>query len=242
MKEKGRILWIVGAVAVTAAVIGLLLFVHLKQETPPNTPPTSTEGEKGLPDRGEQLRGAQEENEDVIAWLLLPGAEIDDPVVQAADNEYYLRRTWKKEADVWGCYFLDYECHAEAVQELDRVTIIYGHSTGDSPEADRFSRLKRYRDEVFCTENPRLALQLGDGAVQYEVFAAGEVPVSLNYLDPDPGDEAYKELLAALRSASDQPFEAVEVSTEDSVLILSTCTSREEIRYVVAARQLPAES
>ena len=34
----------------------------------------------------------QEENKDIIAWLYCPDTEINYPVVQSKDNEYYLRR------------------------------------------------------------------------------------------------------------------------------------------------------
>ena len=221
MKERKKGLLL--AAGMFALAMGLFAFFIMRGKEPAPAPEEpKTQGEQTSTDRSDALSRAQSENADVTGWLLLPGAEIDDPVVQAADNEYYLRRTWEREEDVWGCYFLDYECHAKTQQALDPVTIIYGHSIGDDPEGERFSRLKRYRDEVFCKENPCIILQLSDGPVQYEVFAAGEVPVSLNYLDPDPEKDVYEALLAALRGASDQAFQEVDVSAEDQVLILYT--------------------
>lgn len=41
-------------------------------------------------DRQAQLAAAKEKNPDTAAWLYMPGAEVDDPVMQAADNGYYL--------------------------------------------------------------------------------------------------------------------------------------------------------
>ena len=97
-----------------------------------------------------RLEDAKSQNSDVVAWLTVPGTEIDDPVVQAADNDYYLRRTWLGESDVWGSYFLDYECHAREVASLDKVSIIYGHSNGDSKDDKNFSQIKRWEDADFA--------------------------------------------------------------------------------------------
>ena len=70
------------------------------------------------------------------------------------------------------------------------------------------------------------------------MFAAGEVPVTLNYLDPNPDDTACAQLLDALREAGGDGFEAVTVDGEDKLLILSTCTSDDAVRFVVAAKLL----
>ena len=39
-------------------------------------------------DRQAELAQAREKNPDAVAWLYIPGAEVDDPVMQAEDNGY----------------------------------------------------------------------------------------------------------------------------------------------------------
>ena len=39
-------------------------------------------------DRQAELAEARAKNPDTVAWLYIPGAEVDDPVMQAEDNGY----------------------------------------------------------------------------------------------------------------------------------------------------------
>ena len=43
-------------------------------------------------DRQAELAEARAKNPDTVAWLYIPGTEVDDPVVQAKDNAYYLQK------------------------------------------------------------------------------------------------------------------------------------------------------
>ena len=40
----------------------------------------------------ERLAAAQKDNPDTVAWITIPGTNIDAPVQQYGDNDYYLRR------------------------------------------------------------------------------------------------------------------------------------------------------
>lgn len=55
--------------------------------------PSATPAGEVIPsvDRQAELAEARAKNPDTAAWLYIPGAEIDDPVMQAEDNGYYLK-------------------------------------------------------------------------------------------------------------------------------------------------------
>ena len=137
-RTKKIILWSACGVVGFALVIMLLLIFLLPgirpQAQSSSVAVSSSSQASSSSEADTRLEDAKSQNSDVVAWLTVPGTEIDDPVVQAADNDYYLRRTWLGESDVWGSYFLDYECHAREVASLDKVSIIYGHSNGDSKD------------------------------------------------------------------------------------------------------------
>ena len=61
----------------------------------------------------ERLAAAQKENTDTVAWITIPGTNIDAPVQQYGDNDYYLRRDEKGAEDYHGCIYADYACRID---------------------------------------------------------------------------------------------------------------------------------
>lgn len=80
--------------------------------------PTESEAEEKTIDFAE-LRKI---NEDIVAWIQIPGSDVDYPVVHGEDNEYYLHHTFQKEANKAGSIFLDYRNHDDFT---DRRMILY---------------------------------------------------------------------------------------------------------------------
>lgn len=78
----------------------------------------------------------------------------------------------------------------------------------------------------------------------WQVFAASKVPIegenAVYYLDPNPDESTYSALLSTLRAASADHFKNVEVTSSDKILILSTCTSNETVRFVLCAKLVTA--
>ena len=106
-KNVIKICCLVLAVAVIAALLIAVRGCHGEEPTvPPTTAPTAgntqsapTEAETQPPtvpvgeviptvDRQSALAAAKKKNADTVAWLYIPGAEVDDPVMQAEDNGY----------------------------------------------------------------------------------------------------------------------------------------------------------
>lgn len=67
-------------------------------------------------------------NREIIAWIRIPDTGIDYPVVQGADNEYYLKHTFKKTEHVAGSIFLDKD---NSPDFSNRKSILYGHNMKD---------------------------------------------------------------------------------------------------------------
>ena len=88
------------------------------------------------PDGGIDFAALQAINPDAAAWLEMPGLGISLPVVQAADNETYLHRSFDGSDSPAGCLFFA----APAGDGLYRV--IYGHNLHDG---SMFNGLLNYR-------------------------------------------------------------------------------------------------
>jgi len=181
------------------------------------------------------LEKAYAENNDVVGWLTVNGCEIDNRVFQSYNNDTYLRLDESGKYDVWGCYFLDYINVIENGTMTDKVSIIYGHALDDDPNSEEFSKLKKYKDADFAKANPEITFQLLDGETKWQIFSACDIPVTIDYIDPNPDEEKYSATLNHMLTNSYVDF-GVEVTAEDKILVLSTCTSNENVRFVVAAK------
>ena len=86
--------------AMTTAVMGCYQKETGPIDIPGRTPsgtsapqPSATPTGEVIPsvDRQAELAEARAKHPDTVAWLYIPGAEVDDPVMQAEDNGYYLK-------------------------------------------------------------------------------------------------------------------------------------------------------
>lgn len=66
-----------------------------------------------------------ETNKDIVAWLYSPDTEINFPIVQSSDNNYYLRRRLDGKYSISGTPFMDFR-NAEDFSDFN--SIIYGHN------------------------------------------------------------------------------------------------------------------
>ena len=98
--------------AMTTAVMGCYQKETGSIDIPGRTPsgtsapqPSATSAGEVIPsvDRQAELAEARAKNPDAVAWLYIPGAEVDDPVMQAEDNGYYLKLDENGEYVMWGC-------------------------------------------------------------------------------------------------------------------------------------------
>ena len=90
-------------------------------------------------------------NPDTVGWLKVPNTKTDNPVVQAADNEKYLKTTFEGETSKYGAIFADSRNVFERGAVLSTNTILYGHHMKDG---EMMGELKKYRDLDFYKANP----------------------------------------------------------------------------------------
>lgn len=166
--------------------------------------------------------------------LRFPGTDIDDAVMIAKDNEYFLRRDEQGNENIWGCYFLDFECTPDS-QNL----IVYGHSLKDNPDGQRFSQLKRLNDDGFAAENNKIYLTVRGTEYEFEVFSHGVVPAEDNsiVINANPTDTEMRDIIGGAIERSTHDYSA-DVSEKDKLLTLATCTADAEQRFVVVAKQV----
>ncbi len=170
-------------------------------------------------------------NPDTIGWIRFypEPSEINYPIVQGQDNEYYLHNTFSDNENTLGAIFLNCENRSDF---SDKNSIVYGHRMRDG---SMFRHLEDYDEKSFWEENPYFYIYTPDGReLTYEIYAAGVVnDTSDVYRTEFATDEEFQDFLNLAQSYSEYDT-GVEVTTQDKVVTLSTCTSAsDEHRFVV---------
>lgn len=181
------------------------------------------------------------QNPDTVAWLKIDGTDINDSVLQSYDNTDYLRKNERRQYDVYGCYFVDYECSVGARGVLSPNTIVYGHNdVTDDPDGRRFAQLYRFLDPAFAAATPCIEFCTLDDPMVWQIFAVFYTHTYFNYTDVNVTSE---ELAAIVQTAQEHSIYdyGVTVGEGDKILTLSTCTTKfgdQNHRFVVMAKLL----
>lgn len=185
-------------------------------------------------------------NQDTVAWIDIPGTDINNSVLQSYDNSYYLRRNERRQEEVYGCYFADYECSIGSREELTPNVVIYGHSDlKDNPNGPRFSQLFKFTDPEFAKNTPVIHLSTLKEFLNWEIFAVLYTDLDFRFIDAYP-EQGVDQMAAVAMEKSLYDY-GVTVGPEDNVLVLSTCTIKygandTNHRYVIMARLLPEDA
>lgn len=169
---------------------------------------------------GADLAACLAQNDDFIAWIRIPGTNVDYPVVWTDDAEYYLHHTFTGKQGAAGTLFslmkTDYSIPS-------RNIAIYGHhlkSTGEK----MFTSLMRYKNPEFYEDNQTIVLDSLYRHSEYTIFAV--VNMKTGDLEPSrttfSGDAAFMAFVN--RAKSESLYDTgVEVGADDHILNLITC-------------------
>ncbi len=171
-------------------------------------------------------------NSDVVGWLKVNDTQIDYPVVQAEDNDYYLKHNLYNETDKNGWIFMDYR---NSNYNLDSNTIIFGHNMYYS--GVMFGTLANAYKKSWYTNPENLIISFDTiyESNKYQIFSIYKVPKTSDYLRTYfKDDDAFNKFISLIKDRSVHDFE-VEVKPGDKILTLSTCSNNND-RLVVHAK------
>lgn len=189
-----------------------------------------------IPNKTVDIEALQEnENDDIYAWLTVPGTEIDYPVLQHPDElDYYLDHNVDDSRGYPGCIYSQY---LNSREWDDPNTVLYGHNMKNG---SMFAGLHHYEDPEFLEENQYIYIFTQDYVRVYHIFGAYEYDNRHLLLSMDTTDPAtfakYLVEVQGLEGMRDNFLEEVPVSRKDNVLTLETCISNKpDKRYIVQA-------
>ena len=175
----------------------------------------------------------KEINKQIVAYLKVNGTEIEYAVVQAKDNNYYLRRNLDKKYNVAGSIFMDYK---NKLDGTDKNIVIYGHNIKDG---SMFGTLKNILDEEWYNneENYIIDLTTEKEELKYQVFSVYKIENEDYYIDTEFKRNEFKKFVSTLKDRSIKDF-GIEVTEDDSILTLSTCANNNKYRVVLHAKKI----
>lgn len=127
--------------------------------------------------------------QEVIAWVEVPGTNIDEPIVQATPDvpNAYLHKDALGQG-AYGTPYIDCECSVDS-----RFVMVYGHHMSDGSV---FADFARFSNEDYAREHNRIGLYERDGeTVELWVCAVDIVNASCERLVVDQ-EVDFKKLIA----------------------------------------------
>ncbi len=179
-------------------------------------------------------------NKSLIGWIKIDDTNIDYPVMQSRDEDYYLDHNFYQEYDNNGCIFLDSDCD---VVHRNTNLIIYGHHM---KSGKMFGSLDSYSSEKFFEDHRYIQFdtiyEKGTYEVMYvfrsRIYHEDEIVFKYyQFIDAESEAEFYSNMNEmAEMSLYDTGVTAV---YGDELLTLSTCDYQETNgRFVVVAKRI----
>lgn len=167
-------------------------------------------------------------NADICGWIYCPGTAIDYPVVQGADNEWYLNRTADGKKSIIGSIFLESENHADF---SDDVSVLYGHHIRGGR---MFTPISGYKEQAYYEAYPEMYLYTPKADYRVVLFASeilsgnsGSFP--LKFQDETEREQWINKIMAGSTFRG-----AVFPANKERILALCTCTYEyQDARYAV---------
>lgn len=179
-KRKGGHLPLILGVVILGAVALLLAYgaCMVRSATSPSPSPSSAETEyeeDGFPVVDWDFWLSV--NPDIVAWVTVPGTDIDYPVVQAkaSNPDYWNYHDVYGNYSLFGCPFLhaDNELTGGVTESYNAV--FQGHNI-QGLNSQMFSAFANFADEAYASEHGNVLVQTPDTKLKLRVFAVEVIP------------------------------------------------------------------
>ena len=175
----------------------------------------------------EELR---KQNPGTVAWISVDGTNINYPVVQSSDNDFYLTHSFNKEYNNNGWVFMDFR----NTPMEDKNVIFYGHNllngTGFGTVGDMFTKSwkkKSSRTIIVLTDTTEYVYKVF--SLYYTKPVVGYLTVVFN------SDDEYGNWVTDLKNKDTMGLNE-SVSKDNKIITLSTCTEDNQGRKVAHAK------
>lgn len=181
-----------------------------------------------------------EMNGDIVGWLSIDGTQVNYPVVQSDDNDYYLHKDFSKADNKYGIPFAD--CRVDISKPSTNIPI-YSHNMKDG---QMFGELINYQSLDYYKQHPVINFDSLYEEGKYKIvgmFIASTLPEHApnfeyhNFIEAET-DQELMDFANEVLSRS-LIVTGVDIQPGDHLITLSTCTyDFEEARFAIVARRV----
>lgn len=158
-------------------------------------------------------------NSDYKFWINVEGTNIDFPVIQGKDNDFYLHHNFNKEKSFSGSIFVDSENNLNDDSNL----VVYGHNMRNDT---MFAQIKHFKNENFFNANKYVTLYREGKKSTFEIFSVYqenakdlESQIKIKFSNK----EDYEKYLKEQKEKSLFKREGIDLKDNDRILTLVTC-------------------
>lgn len=176
-------------------------------------------------------------NNETVGWIKVNNTNVNYSVVQHSDNEYYLRHDFNKKYNINGWVYADYR---DDFEYFGSNTIIYAHNMTDR---SMFGSLVWCLKDSWYTnsENHYIKMSTPKANTVWKIFSIYTIKPEVYYLRTYfESEEEHKTFIDNLTDRSIYDFQE-DVSVNDKILTLSTCTDDGTKRVVIHAKMVKVE-
>ena len=164
-----------------------------------------------------QVRELSQSYDSSIGWIYIPDTNINYPIMQAEDNEYYLHRSYDGSYLYSGSIYLDWRCKSDFSGD---VNMLYGHNMSDG---SMFADVTKFIDSNYFDSHDYGWLTTENAVYKIDFFSVSQPENYDSFYDVNADVNSW---LDNLRSES-FIWRNLEFSNEDKFISLSTCTGSE---------------
>lgn len=177
-----------------------------------------------------------ETNDETVAWLYVGGTNVNYPVVQTNNNDFYLNHSFDKSPNKAGWLFMDFRNNSE---NYEKNTIIYAHNRKDKT---MFGTLKNVLAAEWYKDINNRVIKMSSENINslWQIFSVYTIETTNDYIQTVfNSDLEFQDFINLIKERSTANFNTL-VTTNDKILTLSTCHGNTK-KLVVHAKLIKQE-
>lgn len=158
-------------------------------------------------------------NDEYVFWVNVENTNIDYPVVQTSDNQFYLKKDFNKNKSSSGTIFMDTLNNFMT----DKNIVLYGHNMRNKT---MFNNITKFKEKDFFEKNNKIKIKNTSNGKEYiyEVFSVYHSDNNFDYNTVVFNETyTYEQYLEDIKKKSIYK-KKLDVTPTDKILTLSTCS------------------